>query len=146
MAEQEKRMEMDKTGSSDHFVQVDDPHHVTSPRSSELLPDFSRRKPSERNMQSILASQGALSILAYCASSILMTVFNKVVLSNYNFKLNFILLLVQASLTGLFLVERVVHTKRVKFLVAHLRHTAVRFKFAGPYYIPTISTGRSSKM
>lgn len=45
---------------------------------------------------SSLANSGPLSILCYCASSILMTVTNKYVLSG-DFKLNFFLLAVQAS-------------------------------------------------
>lgn len=43
-----------------------------------------------------LANSGPLSILCYCASSILMTVTNKYVLSGYSFNLNFFLLAVQA--------------------------------------------------
>lgn len=45
---------------------------------------------------SSLANSGPLSILCYCASSILMTVTNKYVLSGYSFNLNFFLLAVQA--------------------------------------------------
>lgn len=45
---------------------------------------------------SSIANSGPVSILCYCASSILMTVTNKYVLSGYNFNLNFFLLAVQA--------------------------------------------------
>lgn len=43
-----------------------------------------------------IANSGPISILSYCASSILMTVTNKYVLSGYSFNLNFFLLAVQA--------------------------------------------------
>jgi len=39
--------------------------------------------------------QYAIPILAYCLSSICMTVVNKVVLSAYKFKMNFLLLMFQ---------------------------------------------------
>jgi GDP-mannose transporter len=41
------------------------------------------------------ANQGMLSILSYCASSILMTTTNKYVLSGLDYNLNFLLLAVQ---------------------------------------------------
>jgi len=41
--------------------------------------------------------QYAVPILAYCCSSICMTVVNKVVLSAYKFKMNFLLLMFQVS-------------------------------------------------
>ncbi|KAJ3179696.1 GDP-mannose transporter into the lumen of the Golgi [Gaertneriomyces sp. JEL0708] len=40
----------------------------------------------------------ALAILSYCVSSILMTVTNKLVLSSYDFKMNFLLLAIQSFL------------------------------------------------
>jgi GDP-mannose transporter len=43
-----------------------------------------------------LANSAPLSILAYCASSILMTVTNKMVFSHFDFNMNFLLLSVQA--------------------------------------------------
>lgn len=42
-----------------------------------------------------LANNPILPVLAYCGSSILMTVMNKYVLSGLNFNLNFLLLCVQ---------------------------------------------------
>ena len=48
--------------------------------------------------------ESALSIASYCLSSILMTVTNKLVLSSYNFKLNFLLLAIQ-SLVCVVLLE-----------------------------------------
>ena len=44
-----------------------------------------------------LANHPALPVVSYCASSILMTVTNKYVLSNDGFNLNFFLLTVQVS-------------------------------------------------
>ncbi|ORZ12570.1 UDP-galactose transporter [Lobosporangium transversale] len=46
--------------------------------------------------QSIIANSATLSILAYCSSSIIMTVTNKTVLSQFNFNMNFFLLAIQA--------------------------------------------------
>ncbi|KAF9280864.1 GDP-mannose transporter into the lumen of the Golgi [Mortierella alpina] len=43
-----------------------------------------------------IANSAAVSILAYCSSSILMTVTNKMVLSRFNFNMNFLLLTIQA--------------------------------------------------
>jgi len=43
------------------------------------------------------SANSAFPILAYCGSSILMTVTNKYVLSGLNFNLNFFLLMVQVS-------------------------------------------------
>lgn len=47
---------------------------------------------------SSLANHAALPVLAYCGSSILMTVMNKFVLSGTDFNLNFFLLCVQVSI------------------------------------------------
>lgn len=44
-------------------------------------------------------TSSALPILAYCGSSIMMTVTNKYVLSGLNFNLNFFLLAVQVRIT-----------------------------------------------
>jgi len=44
---------------------------------------------------SALSNHPALPVLAYCGSSILMTVMNKYVLSGLDFNLNFLLLMVQ---------------------------------------------------
>ncbi|KAF9437848.1 GDP-mannose transporter into the lumen of the Golgi [Entomortierella beljakovae] len=43
-----------------------------------------------------IANSATLSILAYCSSSILMTVTNKMVLSQFDFNMNFLLLTIQA--------------------------------------------------
>ncbi len=42
-----------------------------------------------------VANSAALAILSYCASSIIMTVTNKLVLSGYGLKMNFLLLAIQ---------------------------------------------------
>lgn len=52
--------------------------------------------PVGGNSVSSIANSGPVSILCYCASSILMTLTNKYVLSGYEFNLNFFLLAVQA--------------------------------------------------
>lgn len=44
-----------------------------------------------------MANSATVSILAYCSSSILMTVTNKMVLSQFDFNMNFLLLAFQAS-------------------------------------------------
>ncbi|KAI1316653.1 GDP-mannose transporter into the lumen of the Golgi [Mortierella claussenii] len=46
--------------------------------------------------QSAIANSAVLSILAYCSSSILMTVTNKTVLSHFDFHMNFFLLAIQS--------------------------------------------------
>ncbi|ODV84039.1 hypothetical protein CANARDRAFT_201923 [[Candida] arabinofermentans NRRL YB-2248] len=48
------------------------------------------------NVFASLANSGPVSIFAYCASSILMTVTNKYVVSGYDFNLNFFLLAIQS--------------------------------------------------
>ncbi|KAF9121706.1 GDP-mannose transporter into the lumen of the Golgi [Mortierella sp. GBA39] len=47
--------------------------------------------------QSSLANSPTISIMAYCTSSILMTVTNKMVLSQFDFNMNFLLLAIQAA-------------------------------------------------
>ncbi|KAF9540594.1 GDP-mannose transporter into the lumen of the Golgi [Mortierella hygrophila] len=47
--------------------------------------------------QSSLANSPTISIIAYCTSSILMTVTNKMVLSQFDFNMNFLLLAIQAA-------------------------------------------------
>lgn len=51
--------------------------------------------PQPRTPPSAVAGHPALPVLAYCGSSILMTVMNKYVLSGLDFNLNFLLLMVQ---------------------------------------------------
>jgi GDP-mannose transporter len=57
---------------------------------------------------SAVASSPILPVLAYCGSSILMTVMNKYVLSGLDFNLNFLLLMVQVR-GGFLNVERSGH-------------------------------------
>lgn len=52
-------------------------------------------KPAVPPSIASITSNPSLSILAYCASSILMTVTNKYVLSGTNFNMNFVLLIIQ---------------------------------------------------
>ncbi|KAG0085131.1 GDP-mannose transporter into the lumen of the Golgi [Podila epicladia] len=47
--------------------------------------------------QGAIANSATFSILAYCSSSILMTVTNKMVLSRFDFNMNFLLLTIQAA-------------------------------------------------
>lgn len=56
---------------------------------------FIHRKIPKKNMDAI-ANSAPISIFSYCASSILMTVTNKYVLSGFSFNLNFFLLAVQS--------------------------------------------------
>ncbi|KAF9358281.1 GDP-mannose transporter into the lumen of the Golgi [Mortierella sp. NVP85] len=58
---------------------------------------------SSTSSSASLANSAPLSILAYCASSILMTVTNKMVLSHFDFNMNFLLLSVQSIVAILLL-------------------------------------------
>jgi GDP-mannose transporter len=51
--------------------------------------------PSPRAVPSAMSTSPVLPVLAYCGSSIMMTVMNKYVLSGLDFNLNFLLLCVQ---------------------------------------------------
>lgn len=51
----------------------------------------------------MVAEESVLALLTYCLSSILMTVFNKYVLSSHAFRMNFFLLLIQCLLSILLL-------------------------------------------
>ncbi|KAJ6012958.1 hypothetical protein N7499_012442 [Penicillium canescens] len=52
--------------------------------------------PSPRTVPSAMSNSPVLPVLAYCGSSIMMTVMNKYVLSGLDFNLNFLLLCVQS--------------------------------------------------
>ena len=56
------------------------------------------RSVPTQNSSISASNQGLFSILAYCASSILMTTTNKYVLSGLDYNLNFLLLAVQVCL------------------------------------------------
>nr|CAG8616640.1 14648_t:CDS:2 [Entrophospora candida] len=60
-------------------------------------------KPLEPERLSTIFSAGIPPIMTYCASSILMTVTNKYVLSGYDFNMNFLLLCVQSIVCVLLL-------------------------------------------
>lgn len=70
--------------TDDYSIELDRPHSPPTAKSHTQSP------PS--------GITGALPILSYCGSSILMTVANKYVLSGLNFNMNFLLLAVQVSL------------------------------------------------
>ncbi|KAF9929359.1 GDP-mannose transporter into the lumen of the Golgi [Linnemannia zychae] len=57
----------------------------------------SRRQMAANPPQDSLANSATISILAYCTSSIVMTVTNKMVLSHFDFNMNFLLLAIQAA-------------------------------------------------
>ena len=57
---------------------------------------------------SSISNNPALPVLAYCGSSILMTVMNKYVLSGLDFNLNFLLLMVQVCGGSIFLWQTVI--------------------------------------
>lgn len=54
-------------------------------------------------MGAATSEESVLALLSYCVSSILMTVFNKYVLSSHAFRMNFFLLLIQCLLSILLL-------------------------------------------
>jgi len=55
--------------------------------------------------QSAIANSATFSILAYCSSSILMTVTNKMVLSRFDFNMNFLLLTIQVKQSSMKAME-----------------------------------------
>lgn len=57
-------------------------------------------QPRSNHASSSVANNPILPVLAYCGSSILMTVMNKYVLSGLDFNLNFFLLCIQVGLHG----------------------------------------------
>ena len=67
------------------------PMRVTTPSQTRVSP------PRTPALPPVLGSNPVLPVLAYCGSSILMTVTNKYVLSGRDFNLNFLLLFVQVS-------------------------------------------------
>lgn len=77
-------VEMDKLGSGSK--EFDAPPPPPQPRVAAPSP---------------LANNPILPVLAYCGSSIMMTVMNKYVLSGLDFNLNFLLLCVQVCLNDL---------------------------------------------
>ena len=83
------------------------------------LPSRSVPAPSSGGSAGIFspANQGVLSILSYCASSILMTTTNKYVLSGLDYNLNFLLLAVQVReylqmINELMLIDKLVNRLR----------------------------------
>lgn len=66
-------------------------------RNAKSFEPASSPKPPHATASS-LSSNPIFPVLSYCASSILMTVTNKYVLSGYGFNLSFFLLCVQVSL------------------------------------------------
>ena len=77
----------------------DDEMELGEKSSSSLLDNPSSPQPprSATSPFSSYYNSAALPILSYCASSILMTVTNKYVLSGRDYDLNFLLLCVQVS-------------------------------------------------
>lgn len=67
-----------------------------NPKTFERQPSPLRYTPPATSSPG-LANHPALPVVCYCASSILMTVTNKYVLSNEGFNLNFFLLTVQVN-------------------------------------------------
>lgn len=88
--------------------------------------------PQTRGAPAALSNNPILPVLAYCGSSILMTVMNKYVLSGTNFNLNFFLLCVQVRVEewkkkkghGDFVTRRV--TRGVRSLVVRISWGASR--------------------
>ncbi|CAH2351878.1 GDP-mannose transporter 1 [[Candida] railenensis] len=65
--------------------------------SGQLIYLLKKNRHKFQDKMDSIANNGPLSIISYCASSILMTVTNKYVLSGYSFNLNFFLLAVQSG-------------------------------------------------
>lgn len=84
MADEKKR--------DDYTINIGDRSRPVSPRAPPKM------APSSSTS---VAQNPILPILAYCGSSILMTVTNKYVLSGLDFNLNFFLLCVQVRCVGL---------------------------------------------
>lgn len=86
-----------------------------------------------------------VSIMAYCGSSILMTVTNKYVLSGTNFNLNFFLLAVQVSLAK----EEENHKIR-ELIEYNTEHRLYRrdsdLQTVGHHHIPRLQHGRGEEM
>ena len=80
--------------TDDYTIEMDKIDQGNKNFEAAAAPPQPRSPPSNQ-----LASSPALPVLAYCGSSILMTVMNKYVLSGLDFNLNFFLLLVQVMLT-----------------------------------------------
>ncbi|KAF2638999.1 GDP-mannose transporter [Massarina eburnea CBS 473.64] len=73
-----------------------DDYKLDMPAGKEFRAPTPALRPSPRNSAPAVTDNPTVSIFAYCASSILMTVTNKYVLSGVDFNLNFFLLAVQA--------------------------------------------------
>ena len=75
-----------------------DDYRVDMPSGKEFRAPspLQRASTSHRGSAGSITENPVAAILAYCGSSILMTVTNKYVLSGYHFNLNFFLLIVQS--------------------------------------------------
>lgn len=73
----------------------DKKHDEKMDQSSRFEPAHSAPPSRPSSSSPSLSNNAALPVLAYCGSSIMMTVMNKYVLSGLDFNLNFFLLLVQ---------------------------------------------------
>jgi hypothetical protein len=83
---------------------------------------------------SAVASSPILPVLAYCGSSILMTVMNKYVLSGLDFNLNFLLLMVQVR-GGFLNVEKVWTLNFFPVLVSCLYHCDSNLQVHGSHHL-----------
>lgn len=88
---------------------------------------------SRSSSSSSVANNAAFSVLAYCGSSILMTVMNKYVLSA-NFNLNFFLLCVQVCL-DLSKVSGLPYADYALDLVSRVHHCHPNMQILWPYHI-----------
>lgn len=73
-----------------------DDYAIEMPAGKEFRAATPPSRPVTGRSSTSITENPAAAILAYCGSSILMTVTNKYVLSGVNFNLNFFLLAVQA--------------------------------------------------
>jgi len=84
-------MSDDKKRDDDYTVDIEKEKLLEQESQSDIMP------PSNKQWQ----DHPAVPVLSYCASSIMMTVTNKYVLSGLDYNLNFLLLAVQVSIRSL---------------------------------------------
>jgi GDP-mannose transporter len=77
-------------------------------RRGDKFEGVSPRSAAPPSIHVTTSHQGLISILSYCASSILMTTTNKYVLSGLDYNLNFLLLAVQVGMAVIFCDQRLI--------------------------------------
>jgi len=85
---------MDDKKRDDYFINM-------APAGGRSSPRLAKQAGSSLYVPSLITNNPAISILAYCAASISMTVINKFCVSGRDFNLNFFFLAVQVCLVSL---------------------------------------------